>query len=272
MSFTQTNTNGVVFHTADAFTAAGGVRHGFASRLGGVSPAPWDSLNISLSRGDEPRRVRENYRRLCAALGTDEHCIAMTRQVHSDFIRPVGRKDALQDPLDPLDADADGLITNEPGVCLTIFYADCVPVLLYDPKGKVIAAVHSGWRGTSLAIAAQAAKKMVSEYGSKPEDILAAIGPAIGPCCFETHSDVPDALRERLGDGVSPYMQAKQNVPGKFSVDLKGIIRWELENAGLVPAHIDTLPLCTCCARDLYWSHRRQGGERGNHAAMLQLA
>lgn len=272
MSFTQNNINGVVFHTADAFTKAGGVRHGFASRLGGVSPKPWESLNVSLSRGDEPLRVRENYRRLCAALGTDEHCIAMTRQVHADFIRPVGRAEALKDPLDPLDTDADGLITNEPGVCLTIFYADCVPVLLYDPKGKVIAAVHSGWRGTSLAIAAQAARRMAEEYGSDPGDILAAIGPAIGPCCFETHADVPDALRERLGEGAAPYIQARQGVPGKYSVDLKGIIRWELMNAGLEGAHIDTLPLCTCCEGDLYWSHRRQGGERGNHAAMVQLA
>lgn len=271
MSFTQNTVNGVVFHTADAFSAAGGVAHGFASRLGGVSPAPWDSLNLSLSRGDGPQAVGENYRRLCAALGTDEHCIAMTRQVHSDHIRRVGQAQAMKGPLDPIEEDADGLITDEPGVCLTIFYADCVPVLLYDPRKRVIAAVHSGWRGTSLAIAAQAAQKLCRDYGCRPGDILAAIGPAIGPCCFETHADVPDALEARLGAGVSPFLSPLEGKAGKFSVDLKGIIRWELEGAGLSADNIDTLPLCTCCEGGLYWSHRRQGPRRGNHAAMLQL-
>lgn len=271
MPFTKQSVNGVVFHTANPFTEAGGVHHGFASRLGGVSRPPWDSLNISLSRGDDPADVRENYHRMCAALGTDFHRLVMTHQVHEDYIRPVGPQDVLPDPLAPIEVDADGLITATPGLCLTIFYADCVPVLLYDPQKRVIAAVHSGWRGTALAIAQKAAGKMAAEYGSRPEDILAAIGPGIGPCCFETHADVPTALTAQLGQGAAPYMIPKVERPGKFAVDLKGIIRWELLEAGLREEHIATLPLCTACHPELYWSHRTMGEQRGNHAAMIQL-
>ena len=201
MSFTQQTNQGVVFHTADAFSAAGGIAHGFATRIGGVSKPPFDQLNL--------------------------------------------------------------------GMCLTIYYADCIPVLLYDPVKKAIAAVHSGWRGTSLGIAPQAVQKLAARYGSDPHDILVAIGPGIGPCCFETHDDVPTAMAERLGEGVQPFYQPLPN--GKFSVDLKGILRWELTQAGVPDENIDTLPLCTACYPELYWSHRKMGDRRGNHAAMIQL-
>ena len=185
MSFTQQTRNGVVFHTADAFTAAGGVAHGFATRLGGVSTGPYAQLNLGITRPDERAAVRENYHRFCAAIGADVTSLVMTHQVHEDTIRQATRADVLDDLLDPLDYQADGLLTNQPGLCLTIYYADCIPVLLYDPVHRAIAAVHSGWRGTSLGIAPQAVAKMTALYGSDPGDILAAIGPGIGPCCFE---------------------------------------------------------------------------------------
>ena len=171
--------------------------------------------------------------------------------------------------MEPIGYDTDGLMTNIPGLCLTIYYADCIPVLLYDPVKKAIAAVHSGWRGTSLGIAPQAVQKLAARYGSDPHDILVAIGPGIGPCCFETHDDVPTAMAERLGEGVQPFCNPLPN--GKFSVDLKGILRWELTQAGVPDGNIDTLPLCTACHPELYWSHRKMGDRRGNHAAMIQL-
>lgn len=269
MAFTKQTRNGVVFHTADSFTAAGGVAHGFATRLGGVSTGPYAELNLGITRPDEREAVRENYRRFCAAIGADVDSLVMTHQVHEDTIRVASRADVLPDLLDPIDYRVDGLITDEPGLCLTIYYADCLPVLLYDPVKKVIAAVHSGWRGTSLGIAPQGARKMVERYGSDPQDILAAIGPGIGPCCFETHDDVPTAMEEKLGEGVRPFCRPLEN--GKYAVDLKGIVRWQLLGAGLREDHVSVLPLCTACHPALYWSHRKMGDQRGNQAAMIQL-
>lgn len=271
MSFTQHEQNGIVFHTADAFTAAGCVRHGFASRLGGVSTGAFSSLNLSFSRGDDPESVRENYHRLCAALGIDETRLVRTHQVHSDEVRVATGADILPALTGPVPDETDGLITNEPGLCLTIYYADCIPVLLCDPVKRVIGAVHSGWRGTAQDIVPKAIAKMQARYGCDPKNILAAIGPGIGPCCFETHDDVPNALQAALGQGITPYTPPLPERPGKYAVDLKGLLAWRLCRAGLAPAHIDTLSLCTACHPELYWSHRKLGPARGNHGAMIAL-
>lgn len=269
MSFTKRTVQGVTFHTCDAFTAAGGVSHGFATRLGGVSQAPFDSLNLGVKRPDQGESVRENYRRFCAALGAAPEELVMTHQVHSDDVRQAGREDILDDLLDPIPYETDGLVTDQPGLCLTIYYADCIPVLLYDPVKKAIGAVHSGWRGTAKGIAVKAAQKMEALYGSRMADILVAIGPGIGPCCFETHDDVPAAMAASLGPGAAPYCKTLDH--GKFSVDLKAILRWQLGQAGIAPDHIHDLGICTACRPDLYWSHRKMGEARGNHAAMLRL-
>ena len=183
MSFTQQTRNGVVFHTADAFTAAGGVAHGFATRLGGVSTGPYAQLNLGITRPDERAAVRENYHRFCAAIGADVTSLVMTHQVHEDTIRQATRADVLDDLLDPLDYQADGLLTNQPGLCLTIYYADCIPVLLYDPVHRAIAAVHSGWRGTSLGIAPQAVAKMtaVTPGTSWPPSVPGLVPAALRP-------------------------------------------------------------------------------------------
>ncbi len=247
-----------------------GARHGFSTRLGGVSPAPWDSLNLGSKLGDDPENVRQNFSRFCAALGTDPRALVKNHQVHGDVVRPVTKADVLSDPAAPGTFDADGLITDVPGVCLTIFSGDCIPVLLYDPVRRCIAAAHAGWRGTALGIAARAAEAMVRDYGCQPQNILAAIGPGIGPCCFETHADVPDGLRAGLGEDAAPFIRPLP-AEGKFSVDLKGAnARW-LERAGLDRAHIAVCSACTACHLDTFWSHRVQGTARGSMAAMIQL-
>ena len=130
-----------------------GAPHGFSTRLGGVSPAPWDSLNLGAGRGDDPARVGENFRRFCRAVGTDADALVKNRQVHGTTIRSVTRADVLSDPSLPGEFPADGLVTDQPGVCLTIFSGDCIPILLYDPIRRVIAAVHAGWRGTAAGAA-----------------------------------------------------------------------------------------------------------------------
>ncbi|MCI8677354.1 MAG: peptidoglycan editing factor PgeF [Lawsonibacter sp.] len=269
MEIIRQERHGVSFYACPD-PAWSGAAHGFSTRLGGVSPTPWESLNLGASRGDSPANVRENFTRFCAAVGTDVNALVKNHQIHSSRIRPVTRADILSDPAQPGTYEADGLITVEPGVCLTIFSGDCIPILLYDPLRRCIAAAHAGWRGTAAGIAARAAEAMVQDYGCRAEDILAAIGPGIGPCCFETHSDVPEGLRPGLGEEAEELIRPLA-APGKFSVDLKGANACLLRRAGLSPEHIAVCPACTACQLDTFWSHRVQGGQRGSMAAMIQL-
>ena len=261
--------HGVSFFACD-HPAWAGTAHGFSTRLGGVSPAPWDTLNLGANRGDERDNVRENFRRFCAAVGTDPAVLVKNHQIHSDLVRPVTFDDRMDDPASPGTFEADGLVTDQKGVCLTVFSGDCIPILLYDPRRRCIAAAHAGWRGTAAGIASRAVEKMAGDYSCNPADILAAIGPGIGPCCFETHTDVPDGLRSGLGAEAEAFFRP---LPGgeKYQVDLKGANRRWLERSGLLPEHIALCPACTACSLDLFWSHRIQGQARGSMAAMIQL-
>ena len=269
MNITEHNKDGLVYLSADGIDAAGGAVHGFSTRLGGVSEGIFASLNLSMNRGDDPEHVRENYRRFCAAIGADLERVVCASQVHGDTVRSITSAD-LGIGLDQEEPwQADGLVTDIPGVALVIFSADCLPVLLYDPVRRVIAAVHAGWRGTALAIAGRAAARMVSDYGSSPGDIRAAIGPGIGPCCFETHGEVPAAMEETYGPAAAPFLRPLSG--GKFRVDLKGLNALALTRAGVDPARIDTDGDCTMCLPEKYWSHRRLGDRRGSMAALIQL-
>lgn len=269
MNIIERTENGVSFLQSDGLNAAGGVAHGFSTRLGGVSQGMWESLNLGVSRGDDPDHVRENYRRFLAVIGAKGDAIAACNQVHGAVVRNVTSADRRTDPYEKLDWDADGLMTDIPGLTLAVFTADCIPVLLYDPKRRVIAALHAGWRGTAAGIVTVAVGQMASVYGTDPADILAAVGPGIGPDCFETHEDVPNAMTAAMAGGVLPFIQLKDN--GKFAVDLKGINAKRLELAGVDPAHIAVCGECTSCLEDKYWSHRRQGTQRGSMASMIQL-
>lgn len=219
--------------------------HGFSTRLGGVSPAPWDSLNLGANRGDAPERVAENFRRFCSAAGADPAALVKNHQVHGDLVRPVTLRDVMSSSAEPGVYEADGLITDEPGLCLTIFSADCIPVLLLDPVRRCAAAVHAGWRGTALGIAARAALRMREDYGCRPEHIRAAIGPGISPCCFLTRDDVPGALRDGLGSQAETCIRPAED--GRWHVDLKGANALWLRRAGLSPEHIALCPDCTAC-------------------------
>lgn len=269
MGFTLHSAAPVPFLSCDAFSAAGGMVHGFSTRLGGVSRGDCAGLNLGYSRGDDPACVTENLRRFTAAIGADSTRLVKTRQVHRDHVQPVTARDICHDFFAPAPWECDGLITDEPGLCLTIFTADCVPVLLCDPVCRCIAAVHSGWRGAALSIAPKAVEQMANDYGCRREHILAAIGPCISRCCFETHADVPDALRKALGNGIAPFLSP---LPGeKFLVDLKGIVAHGLSLAGLREENIHVTDHCTACRPDLYWSHRLLGERRGSMASMIQL-
>ena len=244
------------------------VPHGFSTRLGGVSPAPWDSLNLGASRGDAAENVAENFRLFRCAIGAAEGPLVKNHQVHGTLVRSVTAADA-EPPESVPTFDADGLVTDEEGVTLTVFSADCLPILFYDPVRRCVAAVHAGWRGTAAGIAAEAVKAMVERYGCQVSDIRAAIGPGISHCCFETTVDVPTALREHLGMTAESCITDHQN--GKFHVDLKKVNTLWLEQAGLKRENIAVSDACTACNLDTFWSHRRTGTVRGSMAAMICL-
>lgn len=246
-----------------------GTPHGFSTRLGGVSGGHLAALNLGCHRGDEEENLRENYRRFGAATGTDMARVVMTNQVHGVEVRAVDERDIKPDLLAPTPFEADGLVTDQPRITLVIFSADCIPILLFDPVRKVIAACHAGWRGTAGAIARVTVEAMKSRYGCDPGDIRAAIGPGIGPCCFETDGDVPQAMEAQLGSLAAPFVQEVR--PGRYRVDLKGINRAILLQTGLSERLIDVSQDCTCCRHERYWSHRHTGGVRGSQAAAIML-
>ena len=269
MEIIQTVRHGVPFFFCD-HPAWSGAAHGFSSRQGGVSPAPFDSLNLGANRGDTPERVEENFRRFCAAVGSTPETVVKNHQVHGKVVRIITSPEEAVPLSQPGTFPADALVTDVPGICLTVFSADCIPVLLYDPVRRVVGAAHAGWRGTAAGAAYELARVMREDYGCAPENLLAAIGPGISPCCFETHADVPDGLRSGLGSAAEPFIRP---LPGgeKFRVDLKGAnARW-LQEAGLSPDHIAVSSLCTACRPDLFWSHRKMGEARGAQVAVICL-
>lgn len=269
-NMTEHNVDGVVFRTADRFSAAGGVVHGFSTRLGGVSEGAWASMNLGTTRGDKREHVCENYRRFFGAIGASMDKLVMTNQIHEAEIRTVTSHDYKKDLYDYEGYEVDGLITNRPGVALVIFSADCLPVLLYDPVQRVICAVHAGWRGTVAGIAPKGVEKMAKEYGCRPEHILVAIGPGISACHFETDFDVPAEVR-RILPAARAECCITDHGTGKYHVDLKAVNAALLHRAGVLPMNITIDPDCTACHPDRYWSHRTMGKERGSQAAVMQL-
>lgn len=259
---------GIPFQISPALEQAG-IPHGFTTRLGGVSEGIFSSLNLGNNRGDDQEKVRENYRRVCAALEMEMEKLVFSCQVHRDVVRPVTLEDVGKGLDRPVDYEADGLITDVPGITLVVFGADCATILLSDPIRRVIAAVHAGWRGTALGIVSRAVESMVRDYGCERKNILAAIGPCISQCCFETGQEVPQAMTEALGEDALPYLKAVED--GKSYVDLKGLNALWLNRSGVLTTNIDISPDCTLCHPEKYWSHRYTRGERGSQAALISL-
>ena len=245
------------------------VRHGFSTRKGGVSPAPWDSLNLRIGCEDTQENLQENYRRFCGAVGVNMDGTVMSRQVHETTVRVCHAEDAGKGLFSPRNYTADALVTREPALPLVVFSADCGIILLYDPVQRAIGAIHAGWRGCAAGIVEKTVQTMQDVFSSDPSHIIAAIGPCIGQCCFETDDDVADAMMAALGrEEAIPYLERHGS---KWHVDLAGLNRQWLLRAGLVPGHIDVCGLCTACHPDLFWSHRKMGDARGAQIAMISL-
>ena len=262
MAFWENRQDGLVFMTSSVLS----VRHAFTTRFGGVSEGIFASLNLGSNIGDPQKNVAENYRRVCALMGAGPDDAAVTKQVHEAEVRIVTKEDQH-----PVGAEvpyvADGIATKEKGMPLFCFTADCTPVLLHDPEASVAAAVHCGWRSSVADILGNAIEKMTL-LGASPEHIRAALGPAIGGCCFETDADVPKAIDAWIGPDRDVY---RKRDDGKYLVDLRKANALRLLSLGLLPGHIDISDECTMCSHDKYWSHRYTHGKRGVQCACIVL-
>ena len=252
--------------TADALE---GSIHCFSTRYGGVSEGYLSSLNLGTHRGDKPENVYENYRILGSAVGFRPENTVFTKQLHTDIVRRVGRADRGAGLLREQTEVCDAQITDEPGVALVAFAADCTPILLFDPVRRAIAAVHAGWRGTALGIAAKAVEAMTREFGCEPENIGAAIGPCIGACCFEVGPEVVAAAEALLHEPLGALM--RPTAGDRALLDLKGVNALRLTQLGVPAEQIAVSDACTMCRPDVFWSHRATDGRRGVQAAVITL-
>lgn len=226
-------------------------------------------MNISIHRGDDPEAVEENRRRIAAAIGVDREKMVYTCQTHTTNVALVTEEDAGKSL-----PETDGMITETPGLCLVTFYADCVPLYFVDPVRKAVGLSHSGWRGTVHNMAGVTVRKMEEAFGSRPEDILAAVGPSICQDCYEVSEDVIGQFKENYDPSVWGelfYQKEEQKGRGKYQLDLWKANELNLLGAGLLPEHIAVTNLCTCCNPRILFSHRVSGWNRGNLSAFLAL-
>lgn len=247
------------------------VVHGFSTRLGGVSQGDCATMNLSFTRGDRLEDVKKNHYLLAEAVGYDVKQLVLTEQVHSTHILRVGKKDCGQVFQSDRDIkETDGLVTDELGVMLMTFFADCVPLLFYDTKKQAVGNAHSGWRGTVQRMGQKMVERMGQEFGSEPEDIVAVVGPSICQDCYEVSEEVIQEFQKAFDGKYGDDLYYKKP-NGHYQLDLWQANRIILEEAGLRPEHICVSGLCTNCHPDLLFSHRFTKGKRGNLAAVIGL-
>jgi YfiH family protein len=246
-----------------------GIKHGISTRLGGLSAPPFATFNLGIRTDDDPAVVRHNRQNFCQAVGVDFERVTCAQQVHSDQIFVVGEADAGRGATGYETAipGTDALITDRPGLPLMLFFADCVPVLIFDPVRRAVGVSHAGWKGTVARIAAKTVQAMGERFGTAPADCLVGIGPSIGPCDYEVDDLVVDALKEAFGnwqDFVIPR-------GGKWMLDLWQTNRFQLEEIGVPRDRIEVSGVCTACNTTLFYSHRAEKGKTGRMGAVISL-
>ena len=239
--------------------------HAFLTRWSGVSTGKFSSLNLGLREGDKEERVARNWRLIADAFGLSVSQFFPIDQVHGDRIVVV---EDLQDETSPVRCDA--VLTARRGVALAVKTADCAPLLLVDREKQVVGVVHAGWRGTALGIAGKAVKALEDRFDSKPADILAAIGPAVGACCYQVDGKVYDAFK-KLSAVRERAFRACQDVEGRWMLDLESANIIQLVEAGIPRENIFSAALCTSCRRDLFFSHRAEKEGTGRHLSFIVL-
>ena len=244
--------------------------HAFSTRFGGVSEGMFTSLNLGFNRGDKEENVLENYRRMAKALEVPVESFVLSKQVHEINIAKVTAEDQGNGLSKPNQWESmDGLYTEEKGVTLVTHYADCVPLFFYAPERGMIGMAHAGWRGTVMEIGKAMVKRWVEEENIPVSKIQVAIGPSIGPCCFEVHEDVQSEFAKRFGENADfiTYDEQKQ----KYNIDLWACNRQSLLEAGILEENLIISGICTCCHSELFFSHRKTAGKRGTLGAFMSL-
>ena len=253
------------------------IAHGVFTRRGGVSAAPFDSLNASASTGDRPDAVWQNKARIATAIGlplVGARCAhgANVLEVRPDPASGAASEVSWQARLRAREADA--MITDVPGFALFWSYGDCAPILLYDPRHQAIALVHAGWRGTAQAVVVRAVEAMRARYGSQAADLLAGVGPAIGSCCYVVSDEVRDRFRSNPLAWEAAVFEERGEATGGASrlyLDVRESNWRQLVAAGLDPAHIQRSEICTGCRTDLFYSHRIERGGTGRFGVAIGL-
>lgn len=239
------------------------VIHGFSVRQGGTSSGPFASLNLGFSVGDVPDHVHQNLRRLAQAMGVHPSDLYTVSQVHGDRVIEATRASGADPETVPAPlGEADALWTRTSGTAVGVKTADCVPILLSDPSGQRVAAIHSGWRGTDLRISARTVEALVA-HGARAEELVAAIGPAIGVCCYEVSDELAQRFRASFGEEVVRRVRDRRHL------DLRRAVQLTLVAAGMRPDRIDLLPACTACDGENFFSHRRDRGVSGRHLSFM---
>ena len=267
-----TNNDGSLFpvNRSSVLDGTGVCDHFFCTRNGGVSRGIYNSLNFSFTRGDDPSDVAGNFKRAAAHLGRNAGDIVSTVQTHTVNIRHVTSSDMGKGVTLPLDYnDIDALITGESGPVLTVYTADCVPVLFADPVSHVIATAHAGWKGTLGGIVRKVINEMCSVYGCRPENIRCAIGPCICGKCYEVDRDLADAFRKEFPEHTENMIW--DTVPGKSHIDLRALNRMMLCGENVLPENIDVSGKCTFCDPEEFFSNRYHGVNRGNMCAFITM-
>jgi len=267
-------TKEVPYLTFPVLTNISFLRHGFSTRLGGVSSDIFTSMNLGYESSpylDDPAKVEENYRRISKSIGINPHTIVISKQVHKTNIRLVDEKDCGKGLYKLRDYDEiDGLITNTPGVTLVTKYADCVPLFFVDPIKKAIGLTHSGWRGTVNKIGKITVQEMKAKFGSNSKDIIAVIGPSICMDCYEIGEEVATEFVNAFSiSGDNAIIRQTEN--GKYQCNLWAANHAVLSEAGLDSDNIHISGVCTSCHSDLLFSHRKTNGKRGSLAAFLAI-
>ncbi len=262
------NADTVPYLTYNSLSEINFINHAFSTRLGGVSKGEFTSMNLAFNRGDDENNVTENYKRICKSAGFEYESLTASAQDHRTFVRKVTKENTGVGIYKPRDlSSVDALITNEKGVTLVTYYADCTPLFFVDTKNKAIGLAHAGWRGTVGRIGEKVIKKMVEEYSSNPSDLVCAIGPAISVCCYEVDKPCADEFYKLQNLDSTKFIFPKKNQ--KYMIDLLECNRQILVDAGVEPENITLSDVCTNCNSELLWSHRATKGHRGTMSAFM---
>lgn len=265
---TLNNKDSVPYLIYNSLSEINFINHAFSTRLGGVSTGEFTSMNLAFNRGDKPENVTQNYRRLCNSAGFEFDSLTASAQDHHTVVRAVTSENKGVGIYKPRDMESvDALITNEKGVTLVTYYADCTPLFFVDTKTKAIGLAHAGWRGTVGRIGEKVIEKMTELYGTNPANIVSAIGPAISVCCYEVDKPCADNFLSLEGLDSSKFVFSKEN--GKYMIDLLETNRQILVSAGVKSENITISDVCTNCNSELLWSHRATNGHRGTMSAFM---